>query len=397
MLRLIQVAGVVSILAASFSDLARAQVTPEPWRQPQDTIGAAFDTDRYAWRIFVALNWPANVTAKEPDTAKAFGSPGSVVWETWRNVRDSAPDTVFPSNGADPGPWLGAQPVAAAELTERQFEPIPRKQLAFLAAQQSLRRPGQGPMVVFDEMVGGGNEIRMNQAAYEFIRQNKLYNLQGQIAQFATGKANLKFPLDAKEIKAEWRKIRESDKPRYHWAEVTRNTGAKEIWGLTALHIITKDLPNWLWATFEHVDNKQPGPLDGGFTNTGWLTKSVDRFACPAPPHDCEQAPLGIGLQGTKWENYRLRGTQIDFIDTMGVPTLLANSQTESPFQKQSSCINCHSRAAINRDATDDPGFFPPVLGSPNPDIFRDPITRQRTFMQLDFVWSLRRASPATP
>jgi hypothetical protein len=396
MRRYLQIAGVVSILAVSFPDLACAQGTPEPWRQPQDTTAAVFDTDRYAWRLFVALSWPANAAAKEADPAKAFGSPGSVVWETWRSIYEAAPDTVFPPNGADPGPWLGG-PVVVAARTERQFEPIPRKELAFLAAQQIQRRPGQGPVVVFDAAVGGGNEIRMNQAAYEFIRQNKLYNVQGQIAQFASGKANLKFPLDAKEIKAQWRKIRESDKPRYHWAEVTRNTGAKEIWGLTALHIITKDLPNWLWATFEHVDNKQPGPLDGGFFNVGWLTRSVDRFACPAPPHDCEQAPQGIGLQGTKWENYRLRGTQIDFIDSMGVPTLLGNSQIEASFQKNSSCINCHARAAINRDATTDPGFFPPVLGSPNPDLFRDPITRQRTFMQLDFVWSLRRASAATP
>jgi len=338
---------------------------------------------------------PRTSPPRKPTRRKAFGSPGSVVWETWRSVYPTALDTVFPQNGADPGPWLGG-PVVVSARTERQFEPIPLKQQLFLAMQRRVG-PGGGPVVVFDETVGGGNEIRMNATTYEFIRQNKLYNIQGQVAQYTSGKANLSFPQNAKEIKAEWRKIRETDKPRYHWAEVTRNNGTKEVWGLTALHIITKDLPNWFWATFEHVDNKVAGPLDGGFINTGWLTKSVDRYTCPAGPHDCEQAPLGIGLQGTKWENYRLRGTQIDFIDTTGIPTLLANSQTESPFQKTSSCMNCHSRATINRDGSDDLGFFPPQLGSPNPDLFRDPITRQRTFMQLDFVWSRRRASAATP
>src|SRR5689334_2960093 len=123
MRRFFHLAGAVCILALSFSDLARAQGTPEPWRQPQDTIAAAFDTDRYAWRLFVALNWPANVVTKEPDAAKAFGTPGSVVWETWRNVREVAPDTVFPLNGADPGPWLGGPTVVAAVRTERQFDP----------------------------------------------------------------------------------------------------------------------------------------------------------------------------------------------------------------------------------------------------------------------------------
>jgi hypothetical protein len=39
-------------------------------------------------------------------------------------------------------------------------------------------------------------------------------------------------------------------------------------------------------------------------------------------------------LQGTKWENYRLRGTQIDFIDSMGVPTLLGNSQIEASSRR---------------------------------------------------------------
>ena len=40
---------------------------------------------------------------------------------------------------------------------------------------------------------------------------------------------------------------------------------------------------------------------------------------------------MGIGLQGTKWENYRLRGAQSDFVTPIGAPTILANSQIESP------------------------------------------------------------------
>jgi hypothetical protein len=363
-----------------------------PWSEPQDTITALFEPDRYAWQLFVALNWPAIPEQKEPDPNRPFGADGPVVWETWRNAREQAPDTVFRLDGGDPGPWLtGSGPVVARE--ESQFDRIPIKQQVFLAMRR--RETQGGPAPAFDEAVGGGNEVRMNQTTYEFIRQNQLYSVEGQLAQFNSGKVNLSFPPNSKEVKAQWRKIKASDKPRYHWAEVTKADGTKEIWGLTGLHITTKDLPNWFWATFEHIDNKQPGPVDGGPENTGWLTRSQDRFACPTAPHDCEQAPTGLGLQGTKWENYRLRGAQIDFIDTTGAPTILANSQIESPFQRQSSCITCHSLAGI--DAQGQANIFAVVSGPPRPDWFRDPLTGERRLMQKDFVFSLDRASRANP
>lgn len=376
---------------------ATAQPAPEPWKEPQDTVAAVFEPDKYAWKLFVSLNWPANAAQKVADPAKPFGSPGPVVWETWRNVREGTPDTVFPAQGADPGPWLGGgSPVIARQ--ERQFDATPRQLQGFAALQNSMRPAGRpGPAVAFDAPIGAGNEVRLNQTAYDFIRQNKLYNIEGQVAQFAAGKENLNFPPNAKEIKAQWRKIKETDKPRYHWAEITLNNGQKEPWGMTALHISTKDLPNWLWTTFEHIDNKTPGPVEGGPPNLGWLTKSSDKLACPTPPHDCEQVPPGLGLQGTKWENYRLRGSQIDFVTSFGTPTVLANGQIEAPFQRNSSCITCHARATINRNGTQDVGFLPPFTGAPNPNEFFDPQTRQRTFMQLDFVWSLRRASSVTP
>lgn len=376
---------------AAGSTSVQAQAAGEPWKEPNDTLTALLQPDRYAWQLFVALNWPGNPEKKEADPAKVFGAAGSVTWETWRNSRPEAPNTVFRRDGADPGPWLtGSGPVVARE--ESQFRGLPLKQQMFLAM-RSRGAPG-GPAPAFDEAVGGGNEVRLNKSTYEFIRENKLYNVEGQIARFTAGALNLSFPVAAKEIKAQWRIIKEAAKPRYHWAEVTKSNGTKEIWGLTGLHITTKDLPNWFWATFEHIDNKQAGEVAGGPANTGWLTQSVDRFACPAPPHDCEQAPAGIGLQGTKWENYRLRGTQVDFVDSIGTPTILANSQIESPFQRQSSCITCHAQSTIDKDGNDI--GFAPNFGAPRPDWFKDP-TGRRIFMQRDFVWSFMQASRANP
>jgi hypothetical protein len=362
---------------------ASAQLAADAWKEPQDTFSSLFEPDRYAWRLFIALNWPANTATKEADAGKAFGADGPVVWETWRNVRPQAPDTVFPVDGSDPGPWLGGAGPVVAQEQQRFDRVLPTQQAVAALAQRRVKPPP--PVPSFDGGLGG--EVRMNKSTYEFIRAKKLFNVEGQIAQFNAGEVNLNFPPNAKEIKAEWRTIDPSEKPRYHWTEVVRTDGSREVWGLSALHIITKDLPNWFWATFEHIDTKPPNPV-----GPGWQFPSVDRVACPLPPHGCEQAPTGIGLQGTKWEHYRLRGTQIDFITSSGFPTQLSNSQLEAV--QNSSCMTCHAMATIDRDGGTFGFQF--IKGSPQPSWFQN-AQGQRIFMQQDFVFSLTRASRANP
>jgi hypothetical protein len=167
--------------------------------------------------------------------------------------------------------------------------------------------------------------------------------------------------------------------------------GTERLYGLTALHLVTKDLPTWFWATFEHADNPQlPG-------NDGWQAPSRDTFACGDAEPACNRAPRGIGLEGTVWENYRLRGTLTSFVDTAGKPNLLANSELEAGMQPTASCITCHSRAGIGTVAgqpvrltvfdtsTGDPkrGF----VGEPRPEWFADGRIRS-----LDFIWSMAKA-----
>jgi hypothetical protein len=375
--------------------------SPQKWVEPQDTAMAMNDPDCYAWRLFIAINWPADEANKTADANKQFGADGPAVWETWRNVRNRAPDTVFPRDGSDPGEWLGTTQRVARNIDDMDTEALQQ-----LAARGGAPAELDAPAAEFSI-----NETRMNKTSYEFVRSNVLYNLQGQVALFDRGVETIVFPLNAKEIKAQWRQIEEADKPRYHWANVTTSDGTVRPYGLTALHITTKDLPNWVWATFEHVDNKVPEADGGRKGNEGWLLQSVDRFSCAAPPHNCETPPTGIGLEGTKWANYVLRGTQIDFVDSRGNPTLLANSQPEENFQTSSSCITCHSMSTIGA-AGDRLKFFkslPPVspapvghVGTPNPAWFRAPglgsgNEGKLLFTQLDFVWSLFRARPASP
>jgi hypothetical protein len=375
-------AGIVILFAALCPDAFAA----DPWMEPSDAAAAINRSDEYAWRLFVALNWPANVTTKTADESKKLGVNGPVVWETWKN----APE-VYKGDGSDPGAWLDHPPVILRQLSDMDTVPLQQR----IRQQRRGQRSGITPL--FDPNTAGtsANETRLNREAFEFIRTNELYNLQGQLKLVSSKQTTISFPQQAKEIKAQWRRIDVADKARYHWAEIKRSDGAVVTFGLTALHITTKDLPNWFWATFEHVENPNlPG-------NEPWNLASRDRLACDRPPFDCNRAPKGIGLEGTKWEHYRLRGSQVDFVDGRGNITFLANSQPEAGFQKTSSCITCHARSTIGivggeparlEIFNEDQSFY----GAPRPEWYRfkDQAGNQVEFTQLDFVWSLFRANP---
>jgi hypothetical protein len=355
-----------------------------PWIEPQDTTSAIYSPDEYAWRVFVALNWPATLETRQSDPAKKLGADGPVTWETWMNARD-----VFLRDGSDPGPWFEMASVASTRGA-KEFDEHP--------LQQTIRSsPELVPKFDIGAAVNKRNETRLNRQTYEFVLANQLFNLDGQLALFDRGVQSISFPPASKEIKAQWREIKEQDKSRYHWHQE-----GEKIYGLTAMHITTKDVPNWFWATFEHVENpKLPD-------NEGWRLESRDSFACKDSAPTCNMSPKGIGLENTKWSYYRLRGVQTDFVDARGNMNRLANSQPEQGFQTSSSCITCHARATIGRESglpkrltifkPDRSGY----MGTPSPewyssrtlDVLTNQITSSLLFTQLDFVWALARAQP---
>jgi hypothetical protein len=374
----------VFLLVCTFATPAISVDWQSPWTEPQDTRSAIYSPEEYAWRLFVAFNWPANLETRESDPAKKLGADGPVTWETWKNARE-----VFLPDGRDPGPWVEGTRVAATRGAN-EFDNHP--------LQQTLRRsPELGAMFDAGAAANKRNETRLNKQTYEFVLGNQLFHLDGQLALFDRRIASISFPAEAKEVKAQWREIKEQDKSKYHWHQE-----GEKIYGLTALHITTKDVPNWFWATFEHVDNPQLSD------NEGWMLPSLDRFACKDSPPNCNMSPKGVGLENTKWEFYRLRGVQTDFVDARGNITRLANSQPEHGFQATSSCMTCHSRATIGRlnGLPKRLTIFKPdrsgYLGIPSPDWYSNrtldvesnQITSSLMFTQLDFVWALARAQP---
>src|SRR5207248_2873644 len=135
------------------------------------------------------------------------------------------------------------------------------------------------------------------------------------------------------------------------------------LFGLAALHISTKALRNWFWATFEHVDNSNRGKDLGVHDSFGTMpVNSKDGKVSQALSDLFTVAGLG-----PVWQYYRLDGSQIDFIDSTGQFTRMGNSVIEDGLVAKSSCINCHAMARVNSTAVGDFDF---IVGIPDKNMF---------------------------
>jgi hypothetical protein len=389
---------VVTAGGSQAQDSTPANWKEKPWLEPQDTAMATFTPDEYAWRLFLAMNWPARATGCGPDTSKKIGDAGPAVWERWAIKTD-----VFLAGAAKPKPW---EELCGAVLVAKALQPTAQLTLA-----RELRAETQGSREFAppggDLSNAADEEVRLNEAAFKFVRDQGLYSLTKQRALAAAGVKAIDFPRMGKEVKAHWIVLpNAADHSRYH----TGKGDDGRTYGLVALHITTKDLPRWFWATYEHVDNETRWPAEFPGEFAGWsAVPPRDTYACPASNPGCRALPQGLGLEGTKWQNYRLKATQTDWVDSFGEPTHVVNSKIEGGFiQRESSCISCHSLALIGEQGRTMPfsivkteqsdpdnrvANFVGVVKStdrrPRPGI--DPNGK---FLQLDFVWSLRNAQP---
>ena len=167
------------------------------------------------------------------------------------------------------------------------------------------------------------------------------------------------------------------------------------------MHISTKDLPNWLWATFEHRLN--PGRCDtmGCYDQFGVIppqrssiTPNRDpnqQYGACAKSLELIQMFVDNGLRQNPWQNYCLKATQIDFVSTQAAtknqPVLNGDSVVEGILANvpiaQSSCITCHAYAAFNsegRICAQNTGLVGNQIGR---------FTPQTGQKQYDFVWGL--------
>jgi hypothetical protein len=336
--------------------------------------------DKVAWQLFIRVNTAAN------------GS--NAIFETWASDTDTF--RVSPQFPVTPSALTPHAPI------------VPN-----IGLQAIQEGGGLVPQIPPNPAIG--EEARRNKSAFDFIVANNLYKISGLKAAYGT---SISFPVDAIEVKANWMpvsavpnftkgKVALADVPKMYHV----NTGSDgKQYAMVSMHIISKLVPNWTWATFEHAFN--PGRCDilGCIDQFGAQTAIVSPNSVTNQGYAActKTTPLSSLIAAVKWDpaflNYCLKGSQTDFTDNSGLDVRLGNSVTEAGFVHQSSCMTCHGRAAFDQDgrATSNAGFDPSgaaPLGpidpswywtfSSKPPIFVGMPGLKRVATSADFVWSI--------
>ena len=236
----------------------------------------AFPTlDNFAWRAFIALNWPSLTDPAHrgvANPAKTLGDSGPRVWETLKaryELFQAGPD----GRPVAPQPWAsydaanpcGAQ-VNGHAKTLATFEP-------FMDFNQADFVPGMAanPLVAQNRTYTR-YETRINEPEYSALALSGWS--QGQNLPDQDHPAQL--PAGSIAVKAAWRLLTAADtsavRARYYVVEnanvvdVAKTLAAghvvcsKSDVALVGLHIVirTAHRPQGLWTSFEHVDNVPP-------------------------------------------------------------------------------------------------------------------------------------------
>jgi hypothetical protein len=304
---------------------------------------AAFDD--YSWRTFISMVWPAaNGQRGVPDTTKTVGDSSTpLVFETLKNDWE-----IFQPNGAAPSSWnafTGSNPCGSGQMVG--FNDMV---LASFAKIGDLGQAGSNPQKALIHALPSqnGKWVRymtvFNQVEYDQIVAGQLYLLpQLQKASPVT------FKTGALDIKSSWMDmtgIPSAQAARYYTRQAlvldpaNPQNGCSTITvGLVGIHIVQKTptRPQWIWSTFEQVDNVpvtaggsgtfgfndgkgtasplSPLQIDpnGGFPPTNWASPTVYNVIRLQPINPSTQATNGSyqkALAGTVWQFYQLAMTQ---------------------------------------------------------------------------------------
>lgn len=269
-------------------------VVPLPTDAPTNATPEQFRPyfDWFSWESFIALNWPVSGQGRgnpeQPGTPTVFTSMTNTTPVTWGTYK--ANWELFDQYDQRPTPWDDYHAPYAPALCpeaaegEKQLLMMAKDDSAFTDVNEAFSFPlvdQQSNYVYF--------EVRYNKPQYDWIRgidgeANKktwLYLMQnlpaGTMVSLPPNSTN---PADSIMLKAAWRNLsgmENSLRKRYYTvtAWVYNPQGSPQCtqqpMGLVGFHIAqkTKDFPQWIWSTFEQVDNVPPkiGNVPSSFNN----------------------------------------------------------------------------------------------------------------------------------
>ncbi|KQT60874.1 hypothetical protein ASG52_16650 [Methylobacterium sp. Leaf456] len=398
---------------------------------PIDVPGgsAQGNVDLFAWLSFVAVNWPVDpATCTADKGVSILSAPVAPVWLTY------ASDTsVFVPAGQVPAPWC-PQGVGAGQAAQQSLQGAELR-LQALAAQRAARvarlpekvralaeahpqvslflsHNAKGAGLLHDRMALAGADavpvsgilqatgqpvvdqngrfarysVFMNDVEYAYLTANDLWTKAGQ--QKVT---TISFPASSKstgalgsmEVKAAWKVLGAGDDASrfltqtaivYNDEDSSPSPGPNPVTvGLAGLHLVrkTQSQPNWVWATFEQVDN-----TTRSFANPACTTcvanqpptlvpyRELDATGKPLnPPTQVVPVIQPDGAAISRNPNFQglLQGTPFAFYQLISAqwlgetlnpnPVQLGNSVIETyvkPGAATYGCVQCHTGATAS-------------------------------------------------
>jgi hypothetical protein len=386
--------GIRTPLGVTIANAATPPATENPCAPPSKIAGSFSEI---AWQLLVAATCPVN-SDKYP----------FVVWENWIEQNQMYPAN--PANGLVV-PNANAEPASAPThlLHESSFTLARHPELAHKVpgllggADQNCNKAGKPPKDQPNLVIC--EEVRLNGAAEDYIAGNTFWKRDGQKDAAIAG-TKIQFPTPAIEYKSDWIQTSSMVDPKTklplskNCSKLPKSWAGKihvemvngNCFALAGMHLISKLLDQWIWATFEPQFNTTnpfrctvlgcidtfgsvPAMVDGSSRNGQTISMRLKQLMQAA-----NLAP--------EWLNYRLDAVQTGFFN----PGLSGNSIIEGenvgmPLS-QASCISCHAVSSIKTDGTDgitlltnNPVGAPKPLPSP-------------AWIRRDFVWSMFLACP---
>ena len=354
--------------------------------------------DDYSWRTFIAMVWPVAAGQRgQPDTTKTVASPGPLlssrmdgrVFETFKSVWET-----FHNDGSTPAAWnvYDAAKFNACSATASFGDII----LSSFSKFSDLGQAGVGSLVgplvaqntTYVRYAAGFNETEFTQILGDqlYLRRN-----------LPTPPNSLTFKNGSVDVKAAWILMDGIPHPeRYYTRKAlvldpkTGNCSQTTV-GLVGLHIVqkTSTRPQWIWTTFEQVDNVPPavggGPGTFNFNDGkgGAMPFAnpypIDPLLLPTPaPFNVQRVtPIHASTANTNtayrnmlersvWQFYQLVMTQWPLdVSQPGKPGVPANTfpgtgatsafanvtmETFDQSKIQTGCMNCHNSTRLPTD-----------------------------------------------
>lgn len=386
--------------------------------------------DDFSWRSLVALVWPAlDGQRGTPDPNEKVGGSAPLVFETYKSL-----DEVFHHDGKPPSAWNDFDPPNQNPCNiQAGFDDIV---LASFSKYSNLGQAGFGALVgpliaqnqTYIRFMTGFDQTEFNQ-----IASNSWYlraNLPASGITFDTGS------LD---VKSSWMDMTNVAHPERYYTRTAwlmdpaSGQCSKKTVGLVGLHIVQKtpSRPQWIWSTFEQIDNVPPqaaGATGFNFNDGSGAPMptanpySVDPLPLPPPnPYNVTRIrPIHPStratntayralLANTPWRFYNLVMTQWPLQPNRpgtfatpqntfpgnGATTAFTNSTMETFDQSTvfTGCMACHAAVQSTTDLVWalKNHAFPPNIPSL---VAADPQFKQ---LQSLLARSKAPAAPATP